>query len=342
MSEPRSPSAAPTHPLSLEGRVAVVTGAGRGIGRATALALAARGASVLVNDIGAALHGDGPALPSASAGAPATPSTPPTPPTPSAPPAPSPAESVVQEIEAAGGRAAASMDSVAEWESAQNIIASALDHFGHIDLLINNAGLSATAPLWEQDPEDFDRVVRSHLHGTFFCMRAAVPHMKERGFGRIVNLVSRAGLLGVPNQSAYGAGKGGVFGLTNVASRDLADFGITVNAVNPAATETRMVTTAIEAFKKQGGESAKMADGLIAALQPSENVAALIVALCLNPSAQWNGEVFYLEKERLGVFGPLEVEQESRTQTQWTPDSLLDAISGFTPHTHAVVYRDDV
>jgi NAD(P)-dependent dehydrogenase (short-subunit alcohol dehydrogenase family) len=315
MSETHSPSSSAAERLSLEGRVAVVTGAGRGIGRATALALAARGASVLVNDLGAALEGDGPSS--------------------------SPAESVAQEIQAAGGRAAADTHSVAEWESAQQIISSALDQFGQIDLLINNAGLSATAPLWEQDPEHFDRVVRSHLHGTFFCMRAAVPHMKERGFGRIVNLVSRAGLLGVPNQSAYAAGKGGVFGLTNVASLDLADSGITVNAVNPAATETRMVTTAIDAFKKQGGASAKMAQGLIAALQPSENVAALIVALCLENTARWNGEIFYLEKGRLGLFSPLAIDQEAHAQAEWTPDSLLEAISGFTPHSHDVVYRDD-
>lgn len=310
-----SPSVAADRPGSLAGRVAIVTGAGRGIGRATALALASRGARVLVNDLGAALSG--------------------------ASHSSTPAESVAREINAAGGTAAANTDSVAEWESAQHIVESALDHFGQVDLLINNAGLSATAPIWEQDPEHFDRVVRSHLHGTFFCMRAAAPHMKERRFGRIVNLVSRAGLLGVPNQSAYAAGKGGVFGLTNVASRDLAEFGITVNAVNPAATETRMVTTAIDQFKKQGGESAKMAAGLVASLQPSENVASLIVALCLESTAKWNGEIFYLEKDRIGVFDPLEVKQEARATSAWTPEAMLEAISGFTPHAQSVVYRDD-
>ncbi|MFK7894778.1 MAG: SDR family NAD(P)-dependent oxidoreductase [Myxococcota bacterium] len=319
---------------SLEGRVAVVTGAGRGIGRATAFALAERGAHVVVNDLGAALSGEtaSPASGPSSASAPAL------------------AETVAEEIRAAGGTAVANLDSVAEWASAKRIIDAAITNWGRIDFLVNNAGLSATAPLWEQDPEHFDRVVRSHLHGTFYCMRAAAPHMKERGFGRIVNLVSRAGLLGVPNQSAYAAGKGGVFGLTNVASRDLAEFGITVNAVNPAATETRMVTTAIDAFTKQGGAAAKMAEGLAAALQPSENVAALIVALCLEGLVQIegdqnragsNGEVFYLEKNRLAVFNPLEVDQERDSPDTWTPESLLEAINSFTPHTQSVVYRDD-
>lgn len=304
---------------SLEGRVAIITGAGRGIGRATALALGARGARVLVNDLGTALDGEAHSA--------------------------TPAESVASEIEAAGGEAIANTNSVAEWQSAKQIIEAALDQFGQIDLLVNNAGLSATAPIWEQDPEHFDRVVRSHLHGTFFCMRAAAPHMKERGFGRIVNLVSRAGLLGVPNQSAYAAGKGGVFGLTNVASRDLAEFGITVNAVNPAATETRMVTTAIDAFEKQGGEAAKMAAGLAASLQPSENVAHLIVALCMQTTTAWNGEIFYLEKDRLGVFDPLEVKQQASSSSAgtWagTPEDFLDAIARFTPHPQSVVYRDD-
>ncbi|MCP4908446.1 MAG: SDR family NAD(P)-dependent oxidoreductase [bacterium] len=299
----------------LEGRVAIVTGAGRGIGRATALALAARGARVVVNDLGASLEG---------AGDDAT-----------------PAKEVVLEIEKAGGVAIANADSVAEWTSASRIVESALDHFGRIDLLVNNAGLSASSPIFEHDPELFDRVVRSHLHGTFYCMRAASPHMKERGYGRIVNVVSRAGLLGLPNQAAYGAGKGGVFGLTNVVSRDLGAFGITVNAVNPAATETRMVTNAIDHSRAQGGEAAKMAAGLLAALQPPENIAALITVLCLEGAAQFNGEIFYLEKDRVGLFDPLDISQDSASEDGWTIASLSEAISNFKPHALSAVYSDD-
>lgn len=307
----------PPHPsaASLEGRVAIVTGAGRGIGRATALALASLGARVVVNDLGASLEGQGDDA--------------------------TPAREVVLEIEKAGGEAAASADSVSEWPSAQRIIECALDHFGRVDLLVNNAGLSATAPIFEQDPDHFDRVVRSHLHGTFHCIRAASPHMQERGHGRIVNVVSRAGLLGVPNQSAYAAGKGGVFGLTNVASRDLAAHGITVNAVNPAATETRMVTTAIDSFRAQGGDAARMAAGLSQALQPPENIAALITALCLDEAGRFNGEIFYLEKDRVGLFDPLSFSQEAAGSGSWTIDSLVAAISEFRPHDQGAIYDGD-
>jgi len=299
----------------LEGRVAIVTGAGRGIGRATALALASRGARIVVNDLGAALDG---------AGDDAT-----------------PAKEVVREIEKAGGTAISNPDSVAEWESASRIIESALDHFGRLDLLVNNAGLSTSGPIFDQDPELFDRVVRSHLYGTFYCIRAASPHMKDAGYGRIVNVVSRAGLLGIPGQSAYGAGKGGVFGLTNVASRDLAPFGITVNAVNPAATETRMVTNAIDSFRAQGSEGEKMAKGLAAALQSPENIAGLITVLCLDDAARWNGEFFHLEKDRVGLFDPLTVQQEATNQGSWSIESLSEAIAKFDPHTQSVVYADD-
>ena len=301
--------------LPLEGRVAVVTGAGRGIGRATALALASRGARVVVNDLGASLEGQGDDA--------------------------SPAASVVREIEEAGGKATASPDSVATWGSAQRIIQTALDHFGRLDLLVNNAGLSANVALWDHDPALFDRVVASHLHGTFYCMRAAAPHMKEAGYGRIVNVVSRAGLLGVPNQVAYGAGKGGVFGLTNVASRDLAPYGITVNAVNPAATETRMVTTAIDRFRAEGEEGAKMAAGLAAALQPPENIAGLIAALCHDAAGRFNGEIFYLEKDRVGLFEPLTVTQDAAAPGQWSIDAFSQAIETFAPHSLGVIYADD-
>ncbi len=298
----------------LEDRVAIVTGAGRGIGRATALALASRGARVVVNDLGGALDG---ASPDAT-----------------------PAAGVVEEIRSAGGEAVANADSVAEWTSAQRIVETALDTFGRIDLLVNNAGLSASAPIWEQDPELFDRVVASHLHGTFYCLRAAAPHMKDAGYGRVVNVVSRAGLLGVPGQAAYGAGKGGVFGLTNVASRDLAEFGITVNAVNPAATETRMVTTAIDDFRERGAEGEKMAAGLMAALQPPENIARLIAALCHDEAARWNGEIFYVEKDRVGLFDPLSVGQDATHEGEWTIDDFLRLTARFEPHGQSVIYAD--
>lgn len=287
----------------LAGRVAVVTGAGRGIGRATALELAKLGAAVVVNDVGA-------------------------PPDGSARDASLAAE-VAREIEAAGGRAAANADSVAEWAGAERIVATALERFGAVDLLVNNAGLSAGAPLWELDPALFDRVVASHLHGAFYCTRAAVPHMKARGFGRIVNLVSRAGIIGVPGNAAYGAGKGGVFGLTNVAARDLAPFGITVNAVNPSSTDTRMVVRAIEAGRAAGGDAARRAENLAAAMQRPEDVAVLIAALCSDAAARINGQVFFVAKSRIGLFQPLTLAQSREKDGPWTAEELAAALGGF-------------
>ncbi len=292
--------------MRLDRRVAVVTGAGRGIGRATALELARLGAAVVVNDIGVEPDGSGRDASLAAA--------------------------VVREIEAGGGRAVASNDSVAEWSGAERIIGVALERFGTIDLLVNNAGLAAGAPIWELEPALFERVVASHLHGAFYCTRAAVPHMKARGYGRIVNLVSRAGIVGVPGNAAYGAGKGGVFGLTNVASRDLAPFGVTVNAVNPSSTDTRMVARAIEAGRAAGGDAARRAENLAAAMQRPEDVAVLIAALCSDAAAGINGQVFFVAKGRIGLFQPLTLAQSIEADGGWSAEALAEALGGLSPY----------
>jgi NAD(P)-dependent dehydrogenase (short-subunit alcohol dehydrogenase family) len=292
--------------IDLSGRTAVVTGAGRGIGRATAIELAQLGANVVVNDIGTATDGSGSDV--------------------------APAKQVVLEIEDAGGIAAASTDSVTEYAGAEAIIGTAIDAFGGIDILVNNAGLSAGMPIWEIDPELFRRVCFSHLLGTFNCTRCAVPHMRKAGWGRIVNIVSRAGIVGMAGNVAYGAGKGGVFGLTNVVSRDLAADGITVNAVNPASTETRMVTEAIDRIRGQGGEGAKVADGLLKTMQRPEDVAVLIASLCTEEMAHVNGQIFYVSGTEVGLFQPLRVTQTRSRDQAWTPDELVATLDEFELH----------
>src|SRR5258705_4449100 len=261
--------------VSLVGRTAIVTGAGRGIGRGTALQLARMGAAVVVNDLGTAVDGSGRDA--------------------------SVAADVVGEIEAAGGRAMANASSVTDFAGVERMVAEAVERFGGVDIVVNNAGMSWSAPMWETDPDVFDRVSASHAKGTFNTIRCAAPGMRARGWGRIVNLVSRAGLVGIPGSAAYAAGKGAVFALTNVAARDLASTGVTVNAVNPGSTRTRMVLGAVERAQAQGGVGAERAARMEAALQPPEDVAALIAALCTEDAGHLTGQVLLVAKGEVGL-----------------------------------------
>jgi len=292
---------------SLAGRTAIVTGAGRGIGRATALELARMGAAVVVNDLGTTVEGAG-----HDAGV---------------------AAAVVAEIVATGGRAIANAASVTDFAGVEHMVAEAVDHFGGIDVLVNNAGMSSSAPIWEMDPDVFDRVSASHAKGTFNTIRCVAPYMRARGWGRIVNLVSRAGLIGIPGAAAYAAGKGAVFALTNVAARDLASSGITVNAVNPGSTGTRMVLDAVARARAQGGADAvARAARMEAALQPPEDVAVLIAALCTEEAGHLTGQVLFVGRGEVGLFRPLAVEQKASTAGSSTVEAMLTALRGFRPY----------
>ena len=292
---------------NLTGKTAIVTGAGGGIGRATALELAKLGANVVVNDIG---RRDDTAT----------------------------AELVADEIRAAGGQAAANTDSVSEFDSAGKIIAAATREFGGVDVLVNNAGIAWSGVPWELDAETFDRVVQTHIQGSFFCSRHALGSMRERGWGRIVNLVSRAGIIGMPKTLAYGVGKGGVFGLTNAMSRDLEGSGITVNAVNPSSTNTPMVSGALEALDAMGEEGQSRAASLRDQMQTPGHVAVAIAALCTPAAAHINGQIFYVEHNRVGLFQPLTVTQDIARDEPWTPDELCEAIGKFELHDLADAY----
>ena len=199
--------------IDFSGRVAVVTGAGGGLGRAHALLLAARGAAVVVNDLGGSLSGTG--------GDATT------------------AQQVAREIEAAGGRALANGDDISTFEGAQRLIAAAVQAFGRVDALINNAGILRDKTLAKMEPADFEAVVRVHLLGSAWCSRAAWPVMQQQQYGRIVMTTSAAGLYGNFGQSNYGAAKLGIVGLMNTLKHEGAKFGIRVNTVAPVAL-TRM------------------------------------------------------------------------------------------------------
>jgi NAD(P)-dependent dehydrogenase (short-subunit alcohol dehydrogenase family) len=202
-----------------EGRVAIVTGAGRGIGREHALSLARHGAKVVVNDLGGDMHGEG-----ADA---------------------SPAQQVVEEIRAAGGEAVANGDSVADWAGAQRLIGTALETFGDLHVLVNNAGILRDRVLANMTEEEWDAVINVHLKGTFATSRWAVAHWREQAkagsvvSGRIINTTSVSGIYGNPGQTNYGAAKAGIAAFTTIAALEVARYGVTVNAVAPVAL-TRM------------------------------------------------------------------------------------------------------
>jgi NAD(P)-dependent dehydrogenase (short-subunit alcohol dehydrogenase family) len=197
----------------LDGRAAVVTGAGRGIGREIALCLATEGASVVVNDLGTGLDGAGAAE--------------------------DPAAETCRLIEKAGGTAEPNYESVSDFTAAGRIVGQCVERFGKIDVLVNNAGIVRDRTLLKMDESDYDAVVAVHQKGTFNCTRHAAVHMKESGYGRIVNITSSAGLRGNFGQTNYGAAKAAIMGMTFVWALELGRYGITVNAVAPAGL-TRM------------------------------------------------------------------------------------------------------
>ncbi len=233
---------------SLKDRVAVITGAGGGLGRAYALELAKLGARVLVNDVEESAEDSSPA----------------------------PAQKVVEEIKEAGGEAEANYDSVAEWESAKSIISSAVESFGKIDILVNNAGILRDKSLMKMEVEDFLSVIKVHLEGTFYCTKAAMPYMREQGYGRIVSASSAAGLYGNFGQSNYAAAKMGIVGLMNCVKEEGANYGILANTVVPTA-GTRMTATIMPA-------------DVVEKLKP-EHVAPLVAYLC-SDDCTVNGRVF--------------------------------------------------
>ena len=206
---------------SLDGRVAIITGAGRGIGREHALLFAREGASVVVNDLGGANDGSG-----ADAG---------------------PAQQVVDEIVAAGGKAVANTDNIATWDGAEGLVKQAVSEFGRLDVLVNNAGIGEQArATLEQAVDAFDRVLDVHLRGTFLMSREAARAMLAHDGGAIVNVASIAGRAGIPKRNAYGAAKAGIEAMTRAMACEWARQGLRVNAVAPGYVRTPLVDKLVQ------------------------------------------------------------------------------------------------
>lgn len=270
--------------MIVEGRVVIVTGASRGIGRAHALAFASEGASVVVNDVDL-----------------------------------DPASTVVKEIEEAGGKAVANTDDVADWAGSENLITTALDSFGRLDVLVNNAGFLRDRMLVNLSEDEWDAVVRVHLKGHFAPMRHAAAHWRSEAKAgrqpdaRVINTSSGAGLFGSVGQGNYAAAKAGIAGLTVNAAAEFGRYGVTVNAIAPAS-RTRMTEVAF-------AENMAKAETDFDAMAP-ENVLTLVVWLGSAGSVAVTGRVFEVDGGRVSLADPWRHGVVDDKGARWEPSEL--------------------
>ena len=278
----------------LKGKVAIVTGAGGGIGRGHALALASEGAKVVVNDLGGAVDGSGSSSSAAS--------------------------KVVEEIKAAGGEAAANFDSVTTVEGGENIIKTAIDAFGKLDILVNNAGILRDRMVFNMSPEEWDSVIKVHLYGHFNTTRPACVLFRQQRSGRIINTSSTSGL-GNRGQSNYAAAKEGIVGFTRTVAIEMGRYGATCNAIRPnAGTRMTMSDDMKQAAERSGrGEIVKYMESM-----KPEDIAPLIVWLASDDSANVNGRTFFVQTGRIALYSEPVQEKVIEKQGGFTIDELFE------------------
>ena len=294
----------------LEGKVIVVTGAGGGIGRDIALAMAREGARVVVNDIGASVAGEG-----SDTG---------------------PAQQVVDEIRAAGGEAAANTDSVSDARAAARIVATALDSFGRIDGVVNNAGILRDRFFHKMSDDEWDAVIKVHLYGSFHVSRAAAPHFKEQQSGAYVHMTSTSGLIGNFGQANYAAAKLGIAALSKSIALDMRKFNVRSNCIAPFAWSRMIgsIPTETEA-EKQRVERMKQ-------MTPAK-IAPLAVCLASDAAADTNGQIFAVRNNEIFLISQPRPVRSVHRGEGWSPETVAShALPALKAQYHALDRSSDV
>ncbi|MFZ3209750.1 MAG: SDR family oxidoreductase [Geobacteraceae bacterium] len=273
----------------MQDKVVVVTGAGRSIGRDIALLMAAHGAKVVVNDVGASVHGEG-----LDAG---------------------PAQQVVEEIKAAGGIAVANTDSVAEWESANRIIQAALDTFGRIDSVVNNAGILRDRLFFNMSIEEWKAVIDVHLNGTFYVSRAAANHFKDQQSGSYVHMTSTSGLIGNVGQANYAAAKLGIAALSKSIAHDMKRFNVRSNCISPFAW-SRMIGAIPTDTPEQQARVAKIKTMEAAKIAPP------VVYLASDAAHEVTGQIFAVRANEIFLMSQPRPLRGMQRNEGWTPETI--------------------
>tara|TARA_B100001996_G_scaffold260505_1_gene202816 strand:- start:1720 stop:2634 length:915 start_codon:yes stop_codon:yes gene_type:complete len=287
----------------LKDKVVIVTGAGRGIGRGIALMAAANGAKVVVNDLGGAEDGSGSDA--------------------------SPADEVVTEINSLGGEAISSYASVTEWDAAHDIVETAVNNFGRVDCVVNNAGNLRDAIFHKMTEEEFDSVINVHLKGTFNVSRAAATHFRAQTSGCFVNMTSTSGLIGNFGQANYAAAKLGIVGLSKSMALDMGRFRVRSNCIAPFAW-SRLIGTIPTNTEEEKARVEK-----IQQMTP-DKIAPLAIALCSDAAKDVSGQIFGVRNNEIFLFNHNRPIRFAHTSEGWSPDSVLERVipafnSDFSP-----------
>ncbi len=294
----------------LTGKVVVVTGAGGGIGRDFAHAMAAQGAKVVVNDVGASVSGEG-----QDAG---------------------PARTVVEEIKAAGGTAVANTDSVADWDAANRIIKTAIDAFGQIDCVVNNAGILRDRFFFNMSIEEWRAVIDVHLNGSFYVARAAAPYFKSQNSGSYVNMTSTSGLVGNFGQANYMAAKLGIVGLSKSMALDMAKFKVRSNCISPFAW-SRMIGTIPADTPEQKARLEKLKR------METAKIAPLAVFLASDLAQDVSGQIFGVRANEIFLFSQNRPLRAVHRSEGWSPETIAEhAIPSMRAHFYPLDRSQDV